>query len=111
MKAEEDLPKRDPRNAASCSKPHTLVIAPKAPLGIEIEGSRTAISRAKKAKTEFPEDRVKPHGFQTDSPRPGRFSNAWGFQDGFDFFHAGGDVNVHAARVTNRSRSPDRSSN
>src|SRR6266481_1913442 len=78
----------DARNGGELLETGTLVVAPQSTLGIEIDGEQDRDQQGEKGKTEFPE-KIKPHGFQKDSPRPGRVSNAWGFQDRTRFFHAG----------------------
>src|SRR6266705_3281950 len=67
-----------------------LVIAPQGALGIEIDRQQDRDQQREKGKAEFPE-KIKPHGFQTNSLRRARFSNAWGFPDRIRFFLASGE--------------------
>ena len=82
--------KRDARNGGELFEAGAFVVAPQGPLGIEIDGEQDRDQQGEKRKTEFPEE-IKPHGFQTNTPRPEPFSNAWGFRDRIRFFHASGE--------------------
>src|SRR5467141_3932873 len=70
-------------------------------------GSRTAISRAKKAKPSF-QKRLSRTGFKQIPRAPDRFQVQGVLGIGFDFFTQAADINVHAARSYEAIRSPDR---
>src|SRR6267143_42143 len=73
----------------------------------ESPGSRTAISRAKKAKPSL-QKRLSRTGFKQIARAPDGFQMHGVFRIGFDFFTQAADVNVHAARRNESIRSPDR---
>src|SRR5260370_33912772 len=60
---------RDACNGGELFESGALVVAPQSPLGIEIDGEQNRDAQGGKSKTEFPE-KVKPHRFQPDTPRP-----------------------------------------
>src|SRR5260370_34604549 len=70
-------------------------------------GSRTAISRATKAKPSF-QKRLSRTGFEQIPRAPDGFQVQGVLRIGFDFLTQAADVNVHAARSNEAIRSPDR---
>ena len=68
----------------------SFVATSQGPLGIELDGQQDRDQQSEERKTEFPEE-IKPHGFQTNSPRRERSSNARDFRDRIRFFRAAGE--------------------
>ena len=81
--------KRDARNGSELFESGAFVVAPQRTLGIEIDGEQDRDQQGEKSETEFPE-KIKPHGFRTNTPRPGRSSSTGGSPDRIRFFHASG---------------------
>src|SRR5713226_4195857 len=69
-------------------------------------GSRTAMSRTRKAKPSF-QKRLSRTGFKQVPRAPDRFQVQGVLRIGFDLFTQAADVNVHAARRNEAIRSPN----
>src|SRR6266852_5044341 len=81
--------KGDPSDGGELLETGSLVIAPQGALCIEIDRQQDRDEQPEESEAEFPE-KIKPHGFQTNTPRRGRSSSARDFRDRIRFFPAGG---------------------
>src|SRR4029077_11953494 len=80
---------RDVGDGSELFETGAFIIAPQSALGVEIDWKKDCNEQREKSKAELPKE-IKPHGFRTSTPRPGRSSNGWGFPDRIRFFRAGG---------------------
>ena len=84
------MSKRGTGNGGELFETGAFVVAPQSALGIEIDGQQDRDQQSEEGNAEFPK-KIKPHGFQTNSPRLEPFSSAQDSQDRIRFFRAAGE--------------------